>query len=87
MVVAALEMPVEKQQKGEEWYEPYTNAALESGLIVQDEYADGSFTSYMNRMEMVRVAVKAVEEQLRNDEVTNEELMLSAVKQGIDLGH
>jgi len=86
MITAALNLPVEAQQEGEAWYVPYTRAALNSGLITQDEYANGDFTTNMTRMEMVRVAVKALDETKRNADVLDAELMLSAVENGIIRG-
>ena len=86
MITAALNLPVEAQQEGEAWYVPYTRAALNSGLIDANEYADGDFTKEMTRMEMVRVAVKAFDETVRGQHALNEELMLKAVESGIIRG-
>src|SRR5690606_17983570 len=76
MIVAALELPIDEQKPGEAWYAPYTNVALEHGLIDQNEYADGNFAKVMTRMEMVRVAVKAIDETARTADKLNDELML-----------
>ena len=86
MITAALNLPVEAQQEGEAWYVPYTRAALNSGLIDANEYADGDFAKEMTRMEMVRVAVKAFDETVRGQHALNEELMLKAVESGIIRG-
>jgi hypothetical protein len=86
MITAALNLPVEAQQEGEAWYAPYTRAALNSGLIDANEYADGDFTKEMTRMEMVRVAVKAFDETVRGQQALNEELMLKAVENGMIRG-
>jgi hypothetical protein len=86
MITAALNLPVEAQQEGEAWYVPYTRAALNSGLIDANEYADGDFTKEMTRMEMVRVAVKAFDETVRGQHALNEELMLKAVENGMIRG-
>jgi len=86
MITVALNLPVEAQQEGEAWYVPYTRAALNSGLIDANEYADGDFAKEMTRMEMVRVAVKAFDETVRGQHALNEELMLKAVESGIIRG-
>ena len=86
MITAALNLPVEAQQEGEAWYVPYTRAALNSGLIDANEYADGDFAKEMTRMEMVRVAVKAFDETVRGQQALNEELMLKAVESGMIRG-
>jgi hypothetical protein len=86
MAVAALGLPIEEQQSGEAWYVPYVKAALEHGLIDPAEYEDGNYTRYMSRMEMVRVAVKAIDESTRNAGLLDEELMLKAVENGIIRG-
>jgi hypothetical protein len=86
IAVAALGLPIEEQRLGEAWYVPYTNAALEHGLIDPVEYEDGDYTRFMSRMEMVRVAVKAIDESTRNAGLLNEELMVKAVENGIIRG-
>jgi len=86
MAVAALGLPIEDQQPGEAWYVPYARAALEHGLIDPAEYEDGDYTRFMSRMEMVRVAVKAIDESTRNAGLLDEELMLKAVENGIIRG-
>jgi len=86
MITAALNLPVEAQQEGEAWYVPYNRAALNSGLIDANEYADGDFAKEMTRMEMVRVAVKAFDETVRGQQALNEELMLKAVESGMIRG-
>jgi hypothetical protein len=78
MAVAALGLPIEEQEPWEAWYVPYTNVALEHGLIDPVEYEDGDYTRFMSRMEMVRVAVKAIDESTRNAGLLNEELMVKA---------
>jgi len=86
MAVAALGLPIEEQQSGEAWYVPYARAALEHGLIDPAEYEDGDYARFMSRMEMVRVAVKAIDESTRNAGLLDEELMLKAVENGIIRG-
>jgi len=86
MAVAALGLPIEEQQPGEAWYVPYARAALEHGLIDPAEYEDGDYARFMSRMEMVRVAVKAIDESTRNAGLLDEELMLKAVENGIIRG-
>jgi hypothetical protein len=85
MAVAALGLPIE-QHPDEAWYVPYARAALEHGLIDPAEYEDGDYTRFMSRMEMVRVAVKAIDESTRNAGLLDEELMLKAVENGIIRG-
>jgi len=82
MVVAAMKIPVGEAKPGTVWYMPYTTAARQYGLISDNEYENDNFTQPMTRLEMAKVAVRAVNKNASYDEA----FMLVATENGLIMG-
>ncbi|MBE6030351.1 MAG: S-layer homology domain-containing protein [Clostridiales bacterium] len=52
---------VSQQPKGDYWYSPYYNVAVDNGLIKTNEFSEASMKQPMNRQEMSMVVVRAMQ--------------------------
>lgn len=83
MVVEAIELPVEEQQAGEQWYDHYVRAALAEGVHRKEDFHD-RFDQNLTRMEMVRLTVRAVEEEAKVEGVIDDaSFMVKATSTGL----
>jgi len=82
MLADALKLP--HSQSGQPWYQPYVAALFETGIHKENEF-DGGYDKPLSRMEMVRLAVRAVNPALQDSNKPAEDglLMYEAAKKGI----
>ncbi len=82
MLVDALKLPHVEQ--GKPWYQPYVAAVVETGIHKEKDFSTG-YDKSLTRMEMARLAVRAVDAamQTSKDSATDKLLMYEATKKGI----
>lgn len=80
MVVAALKLEV--TEKEGTWYVPYVEAAREHKLVSASDFVLGDWNTPMSRLEMSRVAARAVGESTTDDD----KWMYLATKKGLITG-
>lgn len=80
MIAAALKLEVTATEGV--WYEPYVEAAREHKLIAASDFVRGDWNTPMSRLEMSRVAARAVGESTKEDD----KWMYLATKRGLITG-
>jgi len=82
MLVDALKLPHVEQ--GKPWYQPYAASLLEAGIHRADEFKTG-FDQPLTRLEMVRLAVRSTDEELKGAgaKASDKQLMYAATVKGI----
>lgn len=82
MLVDALKLP--HSQVGKPWYQPYVAAAIETGVHQQMDFKT-DYNKPLTRLEMVRIAVRGTDKQLKESKQTlkDGEFLYRATKSGI----
>ena len=82
MLVDALQFP--HSQGGQPWYQPYVAALIETGIHKEKDFSRG-YDEPLLRMEMARLAVRAIDPNLQasNDPMEDNLLIYEAAKKGI----
>ena len=80
MIVAALKLDIAELEGT--WYEPYVEAAREHKLVAASDFVKGDWNTPMSRLEMSRVAARAVGESTTEDD----KWLYLATKKGLITG-
>lgn len=82
MLVSALKLPHDPE--GSPWYQPYVAALVDAGIHRTQDFG-GNFNKPLTRFEMVKLAVRAVEESYRTGEVEEDPnyMVYQAAEKGI----
>lgn len=82
MLADAIKLPV--SQGGSPWYQPYVAALLDAGIHRASDYND-NFDQPLTRFEMVKLAVRAVDESYQSGEVEEDPnyMVYQAAEKGI----
>ena len=82
MVVDALKLP--HVQQGSPWYQPYVAASIEFDIHNEVDFKS-DYNQPLTRMEMARIAVRAVDEEMRDPKsiVNDDSFMYKATTKGI----
>lgn len=80
MIVAALKLDTAELEGA--WYEPYVEAAREHKLVAASDFVKGDWNTPMSRLEMSRVAARAVGESTTEDD----KWLYLATKKGLITG-
>jgi len=78
MLVDALDLP--HVQQGNPWYQPYVAAVLETGIHRAQDF-DGTYDHPMSRLEMIRLAVRAIHAE--TEWFTDAEFVAYSAEKGI----
>lgn len=82
MAVVAMNIPVDSSAKSTNWYDPYITSATTSGMYKKNDFAATNWTQAMTRLEMARIAVRAIGESGKDDD----EFMYIATAKGLISG-
>lgn len=83
MLAVALKLPSPAQTAGEAWYQPDVDALVKAGIHHNDFT---NYTVHITRLEMMRLAIRALEPSLRTQQTPDAQLVLDCVKKGIITG-
>lgn len=82
LVDLSLQLDIPANLPGKPWYTPYISAAVEAGIHNTSDF-NGNWAQPINRQEMARITVRAVDQTLRNTKTSDSQLVYEATKRGI----